>query len=217
MGFLLLLKTKILSFFIRNINGDVSDNTSKFYQINKIWRNIKLDQVPGDYIEFGIYKGKSLYHSIKSAKKIRINKDRIFWGLDSFEGFPVENHNFYKNENFTSSYEKVLNQFSKFPEVKIIKGFFDEELQKEPLSDIKKVSFAFVDCDIYESASDVFEFLKPRMENGGFIMIDDFTSLDQNKNTISKSFFENYKINEEVFTFGHYSNGIVFRYLNFNE
>ena len=53
MGFLLLLKTKILSFIIRNINGDVSDNTSKFYQINKIWRNIKLDQIPGDYIEFG--------------------------------------------------------------------------------------------------------------------------------------------------------------------
>ena len=138
MGFLLLLKTKILSFFIRNINGDVSDNTSKFYQINKIWRNIKLDQIPGDYIEFGIFKGKSLYHSIMSAKKNRINKDRIFWGLDSFKGFPVENHNFYKNENFTSSYEKVYNQFSKFPEVKIIKGFFDEELQKEPLRDIKK-------------------------------------------------------------------------------
>ena len=45
MGFLLLLKTKILSFFIRNINGDVSDNTSKFYQINKVWRNIKLDKI----------------------------------------------------------------------------------------------------------------------------------------------------------------------------
>ena len=58
MGFLLLIKTKILSFIIRNINGDVSDNTSKFYQINKIWRNIKLDQIPGDYIEFGIFKGK---------------------------------------------------------------------------------------------------------------------------------------------------------------
>ena len=101
--------------------------------------------------------------------------------------------------------------------MKIIKGFFDEELQKEPLSDIKKVSFAFVDCDIYESASVVFKFLKPKMENGGFIMIDDFTSLDQNKNTISKSFFENFKINEEVFIFGHYSNGIVFRYLNLNE
>ena len=103
MEFLLLVKTKILSFIIRNINGDVSDNTSKFYQINKIWRNIKLDQIPGDYIEFGIYKGKSLYHSIKSAKRIRIDKDRIFWGLDSFEGFPAENHSFYTSKNFEVS------------------------------------------------------------------------------------------------------------------
>ena len=213
MGFLLLIKTKILSFIIRNINGDVSDNTSKFYQINKIWRNIKLDQIPGDYIEFGIYKGKSLYHSIKSAKRIRIDKDRIFWGLDSFQGFPVENHNFYKNENFTSSYEKVLNQFSKFAEVKIIKGFFDEELQKEPLSDIKKVSFAFVDCDIYESSIEVFEYLKPRMVSGGFIMIDDFLNVDNNGKTIMSALFLNYELNKNIFFYSHYSNGQVFRVL----
>ena len=83
MGFLLLVKTKILSFIIRNINGDVSDNTSKFYQINKVWRNIKLDKIPGDYVEFGIFKGKSLYHSIKSAKRIRINNWKLYF-LNNF-------------------------------------------------------------------------------------------------------------------------------------
>ena len=217
MSFFLLLKTKFLSFLIRKIPPDYFDNTSKFYQIFNVWNNIKLDNIYGDYIEFGVFKGKSLFHSLKTSKKLQVNFDRKFWGLDSFEGFPVENHNFYKNENFTSSYEKVLNQFSKFREVKIVKGFFSEVLHNKPLSEIKKISFAFVDCDIYESANEVFEFLKPRIENGGFIMIDDFTSLDQNNNTISKSFFENFKINEEVFTFAHYSNGIVFRYLNLNE
>ncbi len=103
MNLLLLIKTKFLSFLIRNVSGDIYDNSSKFYQINKIWHNIKLDQITGDYIEFGIYKGKSIYHSFKVAKKLDIQKNILFWGLDSFEGFPVENHNFYKNDNFKTS------------------------------------------------------------------------------------------------------------------
>ena len=213
MGLALRLKTFILSFFIRNFNDVNFHNLEKFIQIKKIWFNIYLDNIKGDYIEFGIFKGKSLYHSIKVAKKLKLYNETTFWGLDSFKGFPVENHDFYTSENFKSSKKTVEKFFSKYDRTNIIEGFFDQTLKSEPLINIPNISFAFVDCDIYESASQVFQFLKPRMENGGFIMIDDFTSLDQNKNTISKSFFENYKINEEVFTFGHYSNGIVFRYL----
>ena len=213
MGFLLLVKTRILSFIIRNINGDLYHNASKFHQINKIWRNINLDQIPGDYIEFGIYKGKSLYHSIKSAKKIGIKDDRIFWGLDSFEGFPVENHNFYKSNNFKTSYKKVSKQFKNYKDINIVKGFFEDSLQTSNLQKLKTLSFVFIDCDIYESTIDIFDYLKTRMANGGFIMIDDFTSLDKNGNSISKSFFSTFNINQNVFVFGYYSNGIIFRYI----
>tara|TARA_Y100000768_G_C23678588_1_gene541192 strand:+ start:36 stop:683 length:648 start_codon:yes stop_codon:yes gene_type:complete len=213
MGFLLLVKTKILSFIVRNINGDLYHNASKFHQINKIWRNIKLDQIPGDYIEFGIYKGKSLYHSIKSAETIGIKDDRIFWGLDSFEGFPVENHNFYKNYNFKTSYKKVSKQFKNYKNTNIVKGFFKDSLQTSNLQNLKTLSFAFIDCDIYESTIDIFNYLKTRMANGGFLMIDDFTSIDKNGNSISKSFFSTFDINQNVFVFGYYSNGIIFRYI----
>ena len=71
--------------------------------------------------------------------------------------------------------------------------FFNEAFNNPKLQNTN-FSFAFIDCDIYESSNDAFLFLKTRMVNGGFIMIDDFTSVDTNGNTIAKSFFEQEKL-----------------------
>ena len=214
MSFLKKIQIRILSFLIRNISGDYYDATSKYYVINNIWNNIKLDSIEGDYIEFGIFKGKSLFHSFSTAKKNKIIHNRIFWGLDSFEGFPAENHSFYTSKNFDVSYEKVIKQFSKYENIKIKKGYFSQSLNNKNISEINKIAFAFVDCDIYESSLDVFDFLKKRMTNGGFIMIDDYTSIDNNGNTISKSFLSNFEINKNVYVFGYYSNGVIYRYID---
>jgi len=213
MEILLLLKTKILSFVIRNIPGDYYDNSSKFFHIYKIWNNIKLDEIKGDYFEFGIYKGKSLYHSFKTARKLGLIQ-RKFWGLDSFEGFPFENHSFYRKENFQVSHTKVESNFKKYKNIKIKKGFFEKVLTDKEVLGVKQISFAFIDCDIFESSESVFKFLKTRMAIGGFVMIDDFTSLDKNGNSIAKSFSNHFQINKDVTIFGYYSNGIIFRILN---
>lgn len=213
MNIILFLKTKILSFLINFTNPTNTHNYYKFLQIKNIWVNINLDNIEGDYIEFGIFKGKSLYHSYKSYKKV-CNLDGVtFYGLDSFDGFPNENHHFYRRENFKTSYEKVFRQFKKYRNIKIFKGFFDEVISVKELDELKKISFAFIDCDIYESSQVAFKYLKPRMAQGGFIMIDDFTSIDENKNTIMKAFFEVFELNKEVHSYSQYSNGKVFRFI----
>lgn len=213
MNIILFLKTKILSFLINFTNPTNTHNYYKFLQIKNIWVNINLDNIEGDYIEFGIFKGKSLYHSYKSYKKV-CNLDGVtFYGLDSFDGFPNENHHFYRRENFKTSYEKVFRQFKKYRNIKIFKGFFDEVISVKELDELKKISFAFIDCDIYESSQVAFKYLKPRMAQGGFIMIDDFTSIDANKNTIMKAFFEVFELNKEVHSYSQYSNGKVFRFI----
>tara|TARA_E500000331_G_C17227572_1_gene701038 strand:+ start:1074 stop:1715 length:642 start_codon:yes stop_codon:yes gene_type:complete len=213
MNLILKLKTVLISFVIRNLNGDNFHNLNKFIQIYKIWNNIKLDSIQGDYIEFGIFKGKSLYHSVKTAKKINAEKNITFWGLDSFEGFPVENHEFYKAKNFKVSKSKVKKSFNKYKNVKIIDGYFEDTLTSDELQNIKNISFAFIDCDIYESSQVAFKFIKSKMTKGGFIMIDDFTSIDKNGNYIAKSFFDIFHDREVVF-FDNYSNGQTFRILN---
>ena len=209
----LLLKTKLLSLFLNFLNPTNQHNYQKFHQIKNIWSNVFLDKLEGDYIEFGIFKGKSLYHSLKTYRKIYKENNKAFYGLDSFEGFPVENHNFFKNENFKSSYQDVCNTFKKYNNVYIEKGFFSDSLSTERLTKVDKICFAFVDCDIYESSIEVFEYLKPRMVSGGFIMIDDFLNVDNNGKTIMSALFLNYELNKNIFFYSHYSNGQVFRVL----
>ena len=213
MEFTLRIKASVLSFFTRNFNNINLHNLEKFIQIKKIWFNIYLDSIKGDYIEFGIFKGKSLYHSIKVAQKLKLYNDITFWGLDSFQGFPVENHDFYIAENFKTSKKTVENFFSKYKNIKIIEGFFDQSLITEQIQNIQNISFAFVDCDIYESAEEVFQYLNKRISKGGFIMIDDFTSIDKNGNYIAKSFFDSFT-NRDFILFDIYSNGHTYRIMN---
>ena len=93
----------------------------------------------------------------------------------------------------------------------MVKGFFDKTLNLEEMQKIKKISFAFIDCDIYESAIPIFEYLNQRVSVGGFVMIDDFSSVDENKNSIYKAWAENDYINKNFIFFSNYSNGQVFR------
>ena len=70
MNFTLKIKTLFISYIINLFNGDNYHNVSKFFHIYKIWNNIKLDKIDGDYIEFGIFKGKALLHSVKTYRKL---------------------------------------------------------------------------------------------------------------------------------------------------
>jgi len=215
MNIILKIKSTLLSSIFFLIGRNQLHQISKFKEIFNIWANIYLDKISGDYIEFGILNGKSLRHSFQSYKKIFKDVNINFHGLDSFSGFPVENHNFYIKKNFENNYEKVLKTFNKSHQIKIYDGFFSDTLKEEFLLD-KKFSFAFIDCDIYESANDAFAYLKSRMVNGGFLMIDDFTSLDENGNSIYKSFINHFEIGKNVILFSTYSNGHVYRFMEDN-
>ena len=211
MNLYILFQVKILSFMLRNISPNYYDAIAKFKTINKIWHNIKLDSIPGDYAEFGILNGKTFLHSYLVSRKLKLDKEIKFWGLDSFEGFPVENHNFYLSKNFKASYEKAVKRFKKYPNVKILKGFFNDSLSSSSIKNVEKFSFVFIDCDIYESALEIFPYIKDKLYPGAFIMIDDYSSIDKNGNSIVKAFNEVFDVNKEVIIFDYFSNGIVFR------
>ena len=85
--------------------------------------------------------------------------------------------------------------------IQLIKGFFNTTLNSNEMQKIKKISFAFIDCDIYESALPIFSFLKERISIGGFIMIDDFSSIDKNNNSIHKAWLEQGSFNEDFIFF----------------
>ena len=91
----------------------------------------------------------------------------------------------FKSENFKADYNFVKKLEKKFNNCKIIKGYFKDSLKRDDIKkNINKISVAFIDCDIGFSAIDVFEFIKPRLSYGAFIMIDDYFNIDKTKNSI---------------------------------
>ena len=102
----------------------------------------------------------------------------------------------------------------KYKGINIIKGFFSESLNDIQIKDkIKNISLAFIDCDLAVSSYEAFKFIKPRLNDGAFIMIDDYFNLDTNKNSIQQEFVKHFEINKDVFKFKEFGiGGIVFRY-----
>ncbi|SVD18472.1 uncharacterized protein METZ01_LOCUS371326, partial [marine metagenome] len=79
------------SVFIASLNPAVVHNLEKYMALKKVHYLSSIEDIDGDYIEFGIYTGSSFCHSIRCVKKLaKINSSinsTSFYGFDSFEGF----------------------------------------------------------------------------------------------------------------------------------
>ena len=59
------------------------------------------------------------------------------------------------------------------------------------------------------------EFIKNRMVNGSFIVIDDYFNIDQEGNSIRQEFKKHFDINKNVFKFSSYGlGGVVYQYID---
>ena len=163
---------------------------------------IVFNQVEGDYLEFGAYKGDGLisfYNALKEhwalyeehAFHFNHQYDRAFFdkkkfvAFDSFQGLPAEigegvPGHFAKKGTYTVSQEafwkNIQAQLPKNANVDAVPGFFNETLTQETKEklEIEKAALVFIDCDLYDSAVDVFGFLAPLLTDGTVIVMDDF-------------------------------------------
>lgn len=191
----------------------LSHNLGKYMLIKKIVYTLSIDNIKGDYIEYGCFTGSSIKHVARSYKKYFKDFNPTLYGLDSFEGFPENVHKEFKNENFITNYNFVKKIEQKFSNVVIKKGFFDNSLP-ELDSAIDKISFGFIDCDLAVSATPCIEHLLKKIVPGGFIMIDDFFNIDITGSSICKIFFKNFELGKNVFIYQYFGlGGVCFRYL----
>ena len=121
----------------------------------------------------------------------------------------------YKSEDFSADYDEVKKiEKNSNGRCKIIKGFFEESLAGNLIKEkINKISLAFIDCDLALSSIPVFLFIKSRLVNGSFIIIDDYFNIDKSGNSIRQEFLKNFTVDKEVFLFSTFGlGGVVFRY-----
>lgn len=208
-----------LSIFVAKINPAIIHNIEKYYVIKKVHYLSAIEDIDGDYLEFGVYTGSSFCHSIRCCRyTAKLNSNVLntkFYGFDSFSGFGKiqedDKHPFYTDSNFDTSFENVSNRVRKVSQgfkYNLIKGFFSDTLKNGVESiGIIKSRIIFVDSDTYSSASEALNFCIPTIQEGTYIILDDFFSykgsLEKGVGKAFNEFLIKAKLEvREVFTYG---------------
>jgi len=160
---------------------------------------VTWNQVEGDYLEFGVYRGESFATAYRSLLRQRrghslsgpeppeyrswkANPPRFF-AFDSFEGLPpgaVERHADYfpgayrcSAAEFTASIARDGVDLSR---VIVVPGFYDQTLHQDTkrTHGLTKAAVVMIDCDLYESTVPVLDFLTDLVGQGTILIFHDW-------------------------------------------
>jgi O-methyltransferase len=147
--------------------------------------NILHDEIPGDFIETGVWRGGSVI-LMRAVLRTHGITNRTVWCADSFEGMPVpketdkqisDTADFSDRAYLTVTEEQVQRNFSRFglldKQVKFLKGWFCDSLPNAP---IEKLALLRLDGDLYESTMDALTHLYDKVSPGGYVIVDDYNS-----------------------------------------
>jgi O-methyltransferase len=144
------------------------------------------DDVPGDLIETGVWRGGATIF-MRGALKAFGDTERTVWAADSFEGLPAPDaarypadagDTFYKKGGLAVGVEQVKHNFERYglldDQVKFLVGWFKDTLPTAPIDELAVMR---LDGDLYESTWQAIEALYPKLSPGGFCIVDDYGDL----------------------------------------
>lgn len=139
--------------------------------------------VPGDLIETGVWRGGSTIFMRGVLKAYGVT-DRCVWVADSFEGLPPPDPANYPSDKgdihhtidfLRVTLDEVRANFARYSlldeQVRFLKGWFKDTLPGAP---IERLAVLRLDGDMYESTMDALTSLYPKLQPGGYIIIDDY-------------------------------------------
>jgi hypothetical protein len=198
----------------------------RFFAIEQLTEYLIGADISGDYCEFGVWQGATFNYAYKNLSLYF--KDMNFWAFDSFEGLPkpvgidaidgysskFQGKEFYCSlDDFNSN---LINNGVDLNKVKIVKGWFDNTLNNETAAKygMKKITAAWIDCDLYESTVPVLKFITPYLSVGSVLLFDDWRCFRNHPDFCEQRACREWLINNpkiklnELFSFGW--NGIAF-------
>lgn len=193
-----------VSAVIAGVNPAILHNVEKYYFIKKTFYLSAMEDIEGDYLEFGVFTGSSFCHAIRCCKKLSYLNSNVartrFFGFDSFAGFgelkAEDKHPFYTDENFTTSLPAVKARADGAArgkvQVRLVPGFFSDSLKGGPGQlGVTLARIIFIDSDTYNSALEALEFCAPTVQEGTFIILDDYFSYrGSSERGVAKAFRE---------------------------
>ncbi|KPK35716.1 MAG: hypothetical protein AMJ65_17200 [Phycisphaerae bacterium SG8_4] len=156
------------------------------------------NQIDGDYLEFGVYRGSSFAEAYRAFWNERRNvRNHIrspevehwyqsrprFLAFDSFSGLPggeAERHADYSEGAYSCTEDVFLRNIRDagvdLADVVTLPGFYDQTLTPESKArlGLTKASLVMIDCDLYESTVPVLAFITDLVAQGTIIIFDDW-------------------------------------------
>lgn len=159
------------------------------------------NQIPGDYLEFGVWRGYSFVVACREIDEQRRQhalagyssptyrdwqaKRPRFFAFDSFEGIPSGSGNESRMVDYApGSYACTQDDFLhnvgasgvELSRVVPVKGYYDQTCTAETKSrlGLTQAALVMIDCDLYESTVPVLDFLTDIVQQGTIIVFDDW-------------------------------------------
>lgn len=166
-------------------NGETMLGKARLDNIQDCVTKALEDDVPGDLIEAGVWRGGAaiLMRAVLAARGIT---DRSVWLADSFEGLPAPDTDRYPQDaglDLSSvpvlqvGVEQVKANFAKYglldDQVKFLPGWFKDTLPTAPIGQLAVIR---LDGDLYESTIDSIAALYPKLSVGGYLIVDDYNA-----------------------------------------
>jgi O-methyltransferase len=159
---------------------------------------VAWNQIDGDYLEFGVYRGESFiaaYHALAASRRehggaVASSGDRAgpvnpprFFAFDSFEGLPEgagPRHADYHPGAYRCSEREFAANVARRgvdPARTItVPGFYDRTLNQttKDRHGLRKAALVMIDCDLYESTVPVLDFLTSLVSQGTVLVFHDW-------------------------------------------
>lgn len=155
----------------------------RLQNIQTLAEDIFANNIPGDFIETGVWRGGSCIFMSAILRAYGIT-DRDVYVCDSFEGLPPPKEHEYPvdrgDTHHTAPFlavdlEQVQTNFEGYDlltdQVKFVKGWFSDTL---PGLEVEKLALLRLDGDMYESTIVALENLYPKLSIGGYVIVDDY-------------------------------------------
>ena len=139
------------------------------------------NRVQGDYLEFGVYRGRAFVEAWRAARRYGFEQMRFF-AYDSFAGLP-ESQGIDATGHFTTAefsaarndFERTLRRYRvDKSRVDVVEGFFDVSLARPVADPPRSAAIVLVDCDLYESTAPVLRYITDLLVDGTVLIFDDW-------------------------------------------
>jgi hypothetical protein len=166
--------------FLRYFGALTTTGFSEKGMLNQAFTFAQLNEIRGDYMEFGLWRGRTFLFAHRLKWLYRL-KDMHLWGFDSFQGLPTVEpgpNEIWSTGQFSCSEHELRSTLfgMRQDEFTLVPGFYERSLSTAQHEQMlgRTAAIVYIDCDLYESTVQVLAFIERYLINGTIVCFDDF-------------------------------------------